>query len=190
MPGAPKPQPGGTSGSYGVPPEGVCTKLCVNTASFVFDNPISNERLFSGSVMACHNGDEECHTGALPARDMAGNTVAFSGANSWDGPNVWSPDGWKTIEYSWGSTTPMVLRDGDSFSLSFVSADTETLMFEQTVKFETVADCAGSCLSARYDLRGVHFGEGGASNGGEAGASFGGAEAGSSGEGGAAGNSR
>lgn len=195
MPDVPEPQPGGTSGSSGVPPQGVCTKLCVNTASFSFDNPVPIDELFTGSLKACHNDDQECHTGPLPQRDTGGNTIAFPGANSWDGPNVWSPDGWRTIEYSWGSTDPMALRDGDRFSLTFVSARGPWLLFESDVTFQVINDCAGTCRSARYDFRGTPLGEGGsppAGEGGsppsaEAGASFGGAEAGT-GEGGAASN--
>lgn len=184
-PVAPKPQPGGSSGSSGIPPEGVCTKLCVNTATFVFDNPLATDELLTGSFRACHNGDQECHTGAPPPRDSGGNTVTFPGASSWDGPTVWSPDGWRTIEYSWGSTNSMSLRDGDRFSLSFVGAKDPVLLFEQAVTFEIVKDCAGTCQSARYDLRGV-LGEAGTSGSPEAGAGSGGAESGSAGEGGAA----
>lgn len=66
MPAMPEPQPGGTSGSPGIPPGGHCTKLCVNTASFVFDSALSSAELFSGSLKACHNGAQECHTGTLP----------------------------------------------------------------------------------------------------------------------------
>lgn len=185
MPAMPEPQPGGTSGSPGIPPGGHCTKLCVNTASFVFDSALSSAELFSGSLKACHNGAQECHTGTLPPPDSGANTITFPGTNSWDGPTVWSPDGWRTIEYSWGSTDSMALHDGDRFSLSFVGAK-DRLLFEQAVTFEVVRDCAGTCQSARYDLRGVVFGGAGTPGSADAGASSGGAEPGSAGEGGAA----
>lgn len=192
MPDIPQPQPDGTSGSSSVPPQGGCTKLCVNTASFRFDNPVPLDELFTGSLKACHNEDQECHTGQVPPRDSGGNTVSFPGAQSWDGPTVWSPDGWRTIEYSWSSTDSMALQDGDWFNLTFLSARGPWLLLDSDVTFQVVNDCAGACRSIRYDLRGTPIGAGGSPPAGEAGspaaeagASSGGAEAGAS-EGGAA----
>lgn len=180
-PDAPSPQPG-TSGSPGSSPGGVCAKLCVSTATFVFDSPLSWEELASGSLEACRNGDQECFTGVVPKRGEGGNSITFAGAQTWQGPTVWSPDEWKTIDYSWSSVDPGVLQDGDKFSLAFVSADRERALFAQAVTFETVIDCAGSCKSARYDLRGEGLGVGGAYGEDYGGTSVGGAaEAGSGG---------
>jgi len=185
-PAVPQPQPGGTSGSSGIPPEGVCSKVCVNKASFVIDSSLTADQLYNGALRACHNGDQECHTGSVPARESGGNGLIFAGVNGWDGPSVWSPDGWKTIEFSWGDTRPMSLHDGDTFSLTFVKGKQQVLLLEQRVTFTVVQDCAGPCQYAHYDLQGVTFTQGGESNLGGAGASFEGAEAGTSGEGGAA----
>lgn len=184
-PAVPQPQPGGTSGSSGIPPVGVCSKLCVNTASFVIDSSLSGDQLYTGALKACHNGDQECHTGSLPPRDSGGNTINFAAVNGWDGPSVWSPDGWKTIEFTWGDTDSTSLHDGDSFSLTFVQGNQRVLLFEKVVTFQIVQDCAGSCQYAHYDLQGVAFAQGGEPNLGGAGASFDGAAAGTSGEGGA-----
>jgi hypothetical protein len=157
----------------------------VNTASFVIDSSLSADQLYTGALKACHNRDQECHTGSLPARESGGNGITFAGVNAWDGPSVWSPDGWKTLQFSWGDTQPMSLRDGDTFSLTFVKGNQQVLLFEQMVTFNVVQDCAGSCQYAHYDLQGVTFAQGGDSPLGGAGASSEGAEAGSSGEGGA-----
>ena len=162
--------------------------MCVNAATFVFDNPLPLDELFTGSLMACHNEDEQCLTGDLPPRDSGGNTVSFPGANVWDGPSVWSADDWRTIEYSWQSTNPMEFDDGDTFSLTFVSGETERKLFAHAATFEIVKDCAGSCQSARYDLRGEDTGEAGSPGTAQAGASSGGTEAGGASEGGAASN--
>ena len=159
QPDAPSPQPG-TSGSSWSPGVG-CAKLCVNMATFVFDSPLSWDVLVSGSIKACRNRDQACFTGTVPARGSGGNTIAFPSAQPWDGPHVWSPDEWQTIHYTWGSTNPDLLQDGDTFSLVFRSSDQERVMFEQKVKLETVVDCAGSCKSANYDLRGTTMGVGG-----------------------------
>lgn len=183
-PAAPQPQPGGNSGSSANPPQGTCSKVCVNTASFSFDNPLPADELAAGALKACRNRDQECHTGLLPTRGAGGNSVSFATASVWDGPSVWSPDEWITIEFSWENTQQMSLNDGDSFSLTFVNGNREVLLFEQVVTFEIVHDCAGSCQFARYDLRGVAHG--GAPSGGEGGESSGGTGAGSSGEGGTA----
>jgi hypothetical protein len=157
-------------------------------ATFVFDNTLATEELFPGSLQACHNGNEECHTGALPPPNADGNTVSFPGANPWEGPSVWSPDHWQTIQFSWSSLNAMALHDGDRFSLTFVRGETQKPLFDHAATFEIVNDCAGTCQSARYDLRGADLGGGGTAGTGEAGASSPGTEAGGASEGGATGN--
>jgi hypothetical protein len=161
--------------------------VCVNTARFVIDSSLSAHHLYTGALKACHNGDQECHTGPIPVReDSASNNIRFAGVELSDGPHVWSPDGWKTINFSWDATNPNALHDGDTFSLTFVKGNQQVLLFEQAVTFEVVRDCAGPCQYAHYDVQGLTFGQGGESNLGGADASFEGAEAGTSGEGGAA----
>jgi len=155
----------------------------VNTAAFSIQLDAPLAALKVDALKACRNADQ-CFTGSLPDPNLGGNTISFT-ANSWDGPSAWSQDGWQTIEYSWGSTTPGSLHDGDRFSLSFLSGETEVLLFEQAVTFEVVQDCAGSCLYARYEVQGANVPVGGAPNTGDAGASGSGPEAGSAGEGGA-----
>ena len=185
MPGAPQTPPpgGGAGGSSGVPPEGICSKLCVSTVSFVIDNPLSADRFFKGGLRACRNGDQECHTGSIPAPGT-GNTVSFGRGVPSDGPSAWSPDEWKTIQLRWDDINAMALHDGDVFSLTFENGNERVLLLEQVVTFQIVRDCAGSCLYARYELQGATFPQGGESNLGGAGGDSDDAGTGSSGEGG------
>lgn len=171
--GAPQqPQLGGAGGSSGIPPQGICAKVCVNMVTFVIDNPLPADRFFAGDLKACRNGDQQCHTGPVPAPG-SGNTVLFAEAPPSDGrPTAWSPDEWKTIEFSWADTSPMALHDGDVFSLTFEKGDQRVPLLEQVVTFQVVQDCAGTCLYARYELQGATLPQGGESNLGGAGASF------------------
>lgn len=176
--------PGGTSagGSHGV-----CLKLTVNTATFVFTSPLSWDELAAGQVIACRNGDEECFAGTIPR--AGGNYIQLAGPNTVNGPRLGTLDEWKTIEYAWSRVAPDSFQDGDRFSLTFAGANQQVLLFEQTATFETLEDCAGTYQCARYDLTSGSGGEGGtsgtseagASGTSEAGASVGGAEAGSGG---------
>jgi hypothetical protein len=146
----------------------------------VIESPTSAETLRSGRITACRNGEHECFEGELPTLGR-GNSVSFEGAQNWNGPQLFSQDEWRTLHFSWlgGGATPP-LADGDRFTLSLEAGEESAALLDQVVNFETVVDCAGSCLQAFIDLSSEPQGESGA--GGEAGAV---AEAGAGGQGGA-----
>lgn len=154
---------------------GACTKLCVPTASFVISSPVAPETLQSGRLKACRRGEAECFEGEVPP-PTHGNTVSFQGAKLWSGPVAFSTDGWHTLQFSWSGVDAMPpLADGDRFTLALETDDESVTLLDKVVDFETVVDCAGSCLNAFMDLRGEPHGEGGAGGAADASSDAGGA---------------
>lgn len=146
-------------GSAGTAPDqppaiGLCAKLCVPAASFVFDSSAPADELQSGTLRACRNQDLECYEGKLPPPGSVGNTVSFEQPDAWRGPSASSIDGWKTIHFTWsGLASEPPLRDGDHFTLTLRHAGLEVVLLDHSVQFETVHDCAGSCEIAYVDQR-------------------------------------
>jgi hypothetical protein len=136
------------------PAIGLCAKLCVPAANFVFHSSAPVGELQSGTLRACRNQDLECYEGKLPPSGSVGNAVSFEQPGAWQGPSASSVDGWETIHFTWsGLASEPPLRDGDHFTVTLQHAGLEVVLLDHCVQFETVHDCAGPCEIAYVDQR-------------------------------------